>query len=128
MIGQGAQLDLADRRTVNVFDFAADVANEMMMRRRVRIEMHDAALEHFFDHPVFFQPIQRVVNRRPRSHRELAVDGAHHFIGGRMVGRVLQAFDNRPALRRHFQTLRLHQRFHSVACQSRHCVFRLILS
>ena len=90
MIGQRTQFDFVDCRTIYVFDLAALVANEVMMCGGVRVEMDYAPLKDFLDHPVFFQPVQRVVNRRPRSHRELAIDRRHHFVSRRMRFRRLQ--------------------------------------
>src|SRR5581483_9523580 len=70
---QGADFHRADQVAFNVFDPATLAADEMMMIPNVRVEADAAALKDFLHHTRFLEPVERVVNRRPRGHRELAV-------------------------------------------------------
>src|SRR4030095_10381628 len=62
--GQRANLYCPDQITVDILDFAAFTADEMMMMIRVRIESDAARLEDLFNHPLLLQPVEGVVNGR----------------------------------------------------------------
>src|SRR5215813_8413429 len=59
---QRANLHRPDQITFDVLNLAAFKADEMMMMIRVRIESNAARLEDLFNHPLLFQPVERVVN------------------------------------------------------------------
>ena len=61
-----------------------------MMAASVRVEPEMPALEDFFHHSLLLQPVERVVDGRPRSHREFAIDGLQNLIRRRVMMRRLQ--------------------------------------
>src|SRR5262249_54444488 len=108
---QRANLHHPDQITFDILDFAASTADEMMMMIRVRIESDAARLEDLFNHPLLLQPVERVVNRRARSHWEFAVDRLQNLIGSGMMIRRLHIINNGAPLRSHLQPARLRHRF-----------------
>ncbi len=105
---QRGNLHGADPVALHILDPATLAADEVMMMPGVRIEADAAALKDFPHHPRVLEPVERVVNRRPRSHREPAIDRRQHLIGSRMVRGRLQIIHNHAPLRRHLQPARLH--------------------
>ena len=118
--GQRANLDCPYQIAFDIFNPAAFAADEMMMMLRVRIESDAARFEEFLNHPFLFQPVERVVNGRARSHREFAVDHLQYFVGRWMMMRRLHEIYNRAPLRRHLKSARLRHRLYYLSVQSRH--------
>lgn len=101
-------VEIAKQLPVEIFEFAALIADEVVVGINICVvTQHPRFVGDFMDKSNVPQGVQGVINGRPRSHGQVAIELFNHFVSRRVNRRLLQKFKDGVALGGNFQSLAL---------------------